>query len=120
MSAKRALHPICSLLSLLLVCVLLAQTLGLMHRVAHAKQSAGLHTHTQAQGAHGVNTLWADHSSASECRLFDQNAPDLLTLSQAPVVQDHSLPLWRTLVLLARSVQFERFYAAQAPPVALI
>jgi len=50
--------------------LLLAQALGLAHRVAHAPQALALATHAHEDHAHGFD---AHHDEGSaECRLIDQ------------------------------------------------
>lgn len=108
-----------SFLSLLMVALLLAQTLGEMHRVAHAKQIEGRALPTEVTSSHNVNALWGDHANASDCRVFDQSSPDLLTFTQLPLSLPSAVPVWIAVVLPAWLVLFERFYAAQGPPVEL-
>jgi hypothetical protein len=54
----------------LLVCaLLLAQALGLLHRVQHTDGAPTVH----AQPAHGtLETLFAQHYDAGDCQIFDQ------------------------------------------------
>lgn len=104
---------------MLLVVVLLAQTMGVMHRIAHSKQIEGASTHLGRDGASPLYSLWGDHSNASDCRVFDQNCPDLLVFSNWQLSLAQSLPAWIVAVCHARFSLFERFYSAQGPPAAL-
>ena len=103
----------------LLTAMVLAQTVGLLHRVVHAKRdgevvaSASLHA-----TASSFSALWGEHSNASDCQQFDQSCPDLLfhTAWSLPV---QTLPaLWLLALLRERFALFERFYAARGPPPA--
>lgn len=104
---------------LLMVALWLAQTLGVMHRVAHATHFQDHVSYADVVAPHAVNSLWGDHSNASDCRVFDQNSPDLLGCSQLTLTFPFAVPTWVAIDLPVRMVLFERFYAAQGPPVAL-
>jgi hypothetical protein len=116
-----------ALMSLLAVLVLV-QSVGVLHRVAHAHNlSSSVTTQAQTvddtkhpQASTLLSRMWGEHSSWVECQLFDQTCPDqLLTLSWglAPVLFESVLI---AAVLLERFVLFERFYASRGPPAALI
>ncbi len=119
MFETRNAKPTIIMLIMLMAFLLCSQTWGLMHRVAHAKQSVGLTTQTVADNAHTGHSHWGDHSTASECRVFDQSCPDLLAFSNCHIAQAVTVPLWVTTLLIERFALFERFYLAQGPPAAL-
>lgn len=112
----------------LLTTLLLVQSVGVLHRVAHAHHSANAaSTHAQTidatnphEGATLLARLWGEHSSLAECQLFDQTCPDLWltpTMAWLPLLP---APSFTALVLQERFALFERFYAARGPPAALI
>lgn len=107
-------------LLLLLTAMVLAQTVGVLHRVAHAKRDGEVVASTSGHAtASGFSALWGDHSNASDCQQFDQSCPDLL-LDTAWALPVQTLPaLWRVALLHERFALFERFYAARGPPPAL-
>lgn len=119
MQSPRISKPAFSILMLLIGVVWLAQTLGAMHRVAHAKHFQGHVPQVEVVAPHPVDALWGDHSNASDCRVFDQNSPDLLGCSQLALTLPFAMPAWGAMALPVRLMLFERFYAAQGPPVAL-
>lgn len=113
----------------LLTAFVLVQTLGVLHRVAHAHNA-----HPAAVSVFGVETaaasnpgmftslqrLWGGHSNAVDCQLFDQNCPDALHtphLVLMPVIPAHG---WLAATLHERFALFERFYAARGPPAVLL
>ena len=106
-------------LLVLLTALVLVQTVGVLHRVAHA--SSNVHAlAAEGSGAaelsHPWSRLWSDHSSLADCQLFDQACPDLLhTAVLSPVVLS-AVQVWQALALHARVALFERFYAARGPP----
>jgi hypothetical protein len=114
-------------LLLLLTALVLVQTLGVLHRVAHAH---GTHSAVTAEPATsvassqdlmaGLQRLWGDHSHAVDCQLFDQNCPDALHTPACvlmPILPAYS---WLTATLRERFALFERFYAARGPPAVLL
>ena len=114
-------------LLLLLTALVLVQTLGVLHRVAHAH---GTHSAVTAEPATsiassqdlmaGLQRLWGDHSHAVDCQLFDQNCPDALHTPAwvlMPILPAHS---WLAATLRERFALFERFYAARGPPAVLL
>ena len=110
-------------LLLLLTALVLVQTVGVLHRVVHAQQSAGVFSHAAPAGvtdeAPLLATLWGSHSNSTECQLFDQTCPDLLHVSVWALPAMSVVPIWITALLLERFALFERFYAARGPPAAL-
>jgi hypothetical protein len=115
MQAKRESRFSSSLLSVLFVVLLLAQTIGAMHKVAHASGNID----RAASDTHFLNAIWNNHSSASDCQSFDQSCPDLLGLSSWQLSLPQLIPVWIITNLQAQFSNFERFYSAQAPPVSL-
>ncbi len=111
-------------LFVLLTALIMVQTVGMLHRVAHAQQSAGAFSHAEPalvqDDASVLAAIWGDHSNSAECQLFDQTCPDLLhsPVWASPAVS--VMPIWMTALLLERFALFERFYAARGPPAALL
>lgn len=97
--------------------MVLVQTVGVLHRVAHAQQSLGVASHAAIHKAETLATLWGEHRTSAECQLFDQACPDLLhepvlTWSPALVVTGWVAASWTEHYALS-----ERFNAARGPPV---
>lgn len=114
-----SLRTLRSALWVLLMALLLVQTVGVLHRVAHAKQSAGVSTHQAACSSGLLSAIWGEHSNSADCQLFDQACPDLLELPVWTVLPAPALLIWREVLLLERFALFERLYAVRGPPVAL-
>lgn len=106
-------------LLVLLTVLLLAQTLGVLHRVAHARGDA-LHSATTSASvsdkANALTSLWGEHSSLADCRLFDQACSDVLHLSLFSAVVVNAPHVWQVASCPERFSLFERFYAARGPP----
>ena len=111
-------------LLVLLTALIMVQTVGVLHRVAHAQQSAGVYAHASpAVVKHEVSLLaaiWGDHSNSAECQLFDQTCPDLLQLPVWALPVTLPLTLWTAAARQERFALVERFYAARGPPVPLL
>ncbi len=111
----------------LLTVLVLVQTVGLLHRVAHAH---GVHSVEAVEGATtassgeqlmaGLQRLWGDHSHAVDCQLFDQNCPDALHTPVWVFVPEQHAHSWLAAALRERFALFERFYAARGPPAVLL
>ncbi len=111
----------------LLTALVLVQTIGVMHRVAHAH---GSHSALATEPATSVVTgqdlmaglqrLWGDHSHAVDCQLFDQNCPDALHTPVWVFVPEQHAHSWLAATLRERFALFERFYAARGPPAVLL
>ena len=104
-------------LALLMAAMVLLQTAGVIHRVAHAQQGTGAPVLAASGTSAEWAAIWGEHSNSAECQLFDQSCPDLL---HAPTFA--SLPLqlampWVAVVLQERFALVERFYAARGPPI---
>jgi hypothetical protein len=104
-------------LLVLLMALVLVQTVGVLHRVAHAQPSTGRATHALADTSAGLNALWGEHTTSAECQLFDQACPDLLHTPFAVLPTSLPIALWTPEVLAERFALFARFYAARGPPV---
>jgi hypothetical protein len=116
MQSLRKLTLTNSLLSVLFVVLLLAQTIGMMHRIAHASGSV---EHVASEKASFINSLWGDHSKSSDCHAFDQSCPDLFVIAHWQQSLTQSIPEWMVVDSNAAYSNFERFYSAQGPPVSL-
>jgi len=111
---------------LLLTALVLMQTVGVLHRVAHAHHLQRVavtqaDTHAPASPDHfsRLQRLWGDHSNTAECQLFDQSCPDAWHTPAwvgMPVMPATS---WLSAALRERFALFERFYAARGPPAVL-
>lgn len=99
----------------LLACLVLIQTVGLVHRVAHVPD---LHDRID-HPASSLSFLWADHGSTSDCQLFDHACPDLLHTAAPALTTAPNLSAWSVPWYKERGALFERFFAARAPPETL-
>ncbi|WP_310610807.1 hypothetical protein [Limnohabitans sp.] len=104
------------LLLICLVALVWVQTVGVVHRVAHAKPNASVSTHRVSDSSGVLAAILGEHSNAVECQLFDQTCPDLLYTSALWLMPVVSVPTWTALVLHERFALVERFYAARGPP----
>jgi hypothetical protein len=120
---QRGLHR---LVLVLLTALVLVQTLGVLHRIAHAHSPHGVTVAEDQKilpATHGpmdhLQRLWGDHSNAVDCQLFDQNCPD--ALHPPAWVSMPAMPAlsWLAATLHERFALFERFYAARGPPAVL-
>lgn len=107
-------------LMVVLTALVLVQTMGALHRVAHAHQSAGIASHVATDNAGVLAAIWGEHRHATECQLLDHACPDLLQMAvwDLPLVwaAPAGVAVWRQawFALLAR------FYAVRGPPAALL
>ena len=90
------------------------QTLGLAHRVVHAK--LGVVTAHVNEGHAG---LWSEHTQSSDCQLFDQSCGDVLQSSHGLCTVEAWWPVWHATPGWGRHSAYERFHAARGPPVEL-
>ena len=108
----------------LLTALIMLQTVGVLHRVAHAQQSAGVFSHAAPAVVQDdvilLAAIWGEHSNSAECQLFDQTCPDLLHVPVWALPAVSVVPTWVASVLRERFALFERFYAARGPPAALL
>jgi hypothetical protein len=118
------LRPLKWALLVLLTALIMVQTVGVLHRVAHAQQSAGSLSHAAPvvvkDDASLLAAIWGDHSNSAECQLFDQTCPDLLQVPVWALPAVSTVPSWGTAALSERFALFERFYAARGPPAVLL
>ncbi len=109
----------------LLTALVLLQTVGVLHRVAHAH---GLHSSVAAaEGATAkpsaldlmasLQRLWGEHSNAVDCQLFDQTCPDAWHTPDLVLMPVLPVARWMVATLQERFALVERFYAARGPPV---
>ena len=120
MPMTMSIHGYRRVLLALLTALMLVQTVGVLHRVAHAQQSSGVTTHAVVNSSSVLASIWGEHSNSAECQLFDQACPDLLHTPAWTLPVAMLALLWTVAVLSERFALFERFYAARGPPVALI
>jgi hypothetical protein len=112
---------------MLLTALVLVQSIGVLHRVAHAH---GTHSEVAVEGATaaasgqdlmaGLQRLWGDHSHAVDCQLFDQSCPDALHTPAFVLMPVMPALTWLAATLHERFALFERFYAARGPPAFLL
>ena len=111
-------------LLVLLTALIMLQTVGMLHRVAHAQQSAGVFSHAAPAVVKDdvslLAAIWGEHSNSAECQLFDQTCPDLLHVPVWALPAVSVMPIWTEALLLERFALFERFYAARGPPATLL
>ena len=114
------------LVLVLLTALVLVQTLGVLHRVAHAHGAHGVamaEDQTALAATHGpidhLQRLWGEHSNAVDCQLFDHNCPDALHTPAVVLMPAMPALRWLTATLQERFALFERFYAARGPPAVL-
>ena len=119
-----SLRSLKRVLLVLLAALIMLQTVGVLHRVAHAQQSAGGLSHAAPVVVKDevglLAAIWGDHSNSAECQLFDQACPDLLHVPVWVLTVMSALPTWEAAALRERFALFERFYAARGPPAALL
>ncbi len=111
----------------LLSVLVLVQTVGVIHRVAHAHGSHSVLATEPATSVvtgqdlmAGLQRLWGDHSNAVDCQLFDQNCPDALHTPVWVFVPEQHAHSWLAATLRERFALFERFYSARGPPAVLL
>ncbi len=104
-------------LLVLLMALVLVQTMGVLHRAAHATGTA--HAHASAgtfEKSSVLSRLWGEHSSLADCQLFDQACPDVLHHTLFSAVAVTASHVWQVAPLQERFALFESFYAARGPP----
>jgi len=108
--------------ALLAMALLLAQMLGVVHRVEHGTgtppASAGVHVHGHDEHAdHGMHGLFGSHSDAGECRLFDHaSTADLVGFGLPSVYAPPAADAWLATGRCAPQRCAARCYQARAPP----
>lgn len=105
---------------MLLIALLLAQTVGVMHRVAHAQLRTDVLSHPTAETPSSLTAIWGEHNNSVDCQLFDQSCPDLLHVPFFWALLVVAVPLWVAASLRERFALFARFYAARGPPAFLL
>jgi len=117
-------RPLKWALLVLLTALIMVQTVGVLHRAAHAQQSMGSLSHAAPvvvkDDASLLTAIWGDHSNSAECQLFDQTCPDLLHVPVWALSAVSAVPTWTAAALSERFALFERFYAARGPPAHLL
>jgi hypothetical protein len=103
----------------LLTTLLWVQTVGLLHRVAHAQKSTMVSKHLTSRTSGPLAALWGEHGNSAECQLFDQACPDLLEINVWIAIPPLVLLMLGEAVLVERFALFDRLYAARGPPVTL-
>lgn len=111
-------------LLVLMTALVLMQTVGVLHRVAHAHNPQSMSVGENFAPPHSIlNTfqaLWGEHSSTVDCQLFDQSCPDALNATAELPMPVLNPPCATAAAFLERFALFERFYAARGPPLTLI
>lgn len=100
---------------LLLTAIVLVQTVGVLHRVAHSHTSNASVSVSETTVA-DLTRLWGEHGSLAECQIFDQVASDFLQASNLETVALLLFFAWIKTASPERYSLFERFYAARGPP----
>lgn len=95
----------------LCLCLVLAQTLGLTHRVVHVHTGLAA-THVSEAGV----GLWGEHRQATDCQLFDQHCADGPSPTWALPSWVPPMAAWASAWPLTHIVQVVRGYAARGPP----
>jgi hypothetical protein len=115
----------------LLTALVLVQTAGVLHRVAHAHTHANTNTTNTtllaAEAATAATStpdfmgalqrLWGEHSNSVDCQLFDQSCPDAFHATALVLIPAMPAARWMAATLQERFALVERFYAARGPPV---
>jgi hypothetical protein len=117
----------------LLTALVLVQTVGVLHRVAHVHTHANTNTPptnttlVAAEAATAATSapdfmgafqrLWGEHSNSVDCQLFDQSCPDALHVTALVMIPALPAARWMAATLQERFALVERFYAARGPPV---
>ncbi len=106
------------LVHLTVASLLLAQSLGLLHR--SVQQPAGSNTAVASTAGHATSALgglFAGHTLDTDCRLFDQLAhADLAPLPVSALPCDFSTAHRLAVVPCGHQPALERSYCARAPP----
>lgn len=109
--------------------VLLAQSLGLAHRFAHASTLGLVQAQAMAEGSPSevvlpsaaTPTSWGgvfgEHKSTADCQLFDQLCHDVLGVALCWVLAFAVPKAWLRWPLRERRALRARFFSARAPPL---
>jgi hypothetical protein len=106
----------------LVLALWLAQSDALLHRVVHGtagewQAHLSLAEQPRTERSWAVEA-WGEHAKRSDCQSLDQLCTPALPVQLAPALPPREMPtltLWPTP---GWSGLFERFFSAQAPPVA--
>lgn len=111
--------------------VLLAQSLGLAHRFAHASALGFVQAQAMAEGSPSEVVMpsaatpapwggvFGEHKSTADCQLYDQLCHDALGLALACVLAFAVSTAWLRWPLRERWALDARFFSARAPPAVL-
>ena len=105
-------------LLLLLTALVLVQTIGVLHRVVHAKigaQTVVVHPPSGTEGL--LSWMWGEHENSTDCQLFDQACPDLLHTPILTPPPSRPLEIWLVVTPIDGLIFLAQFYAARGPPV---
>jgi hypothetical protein len=107
------------LLAGVLLALVVAQTLGAMHRIVHAPAGNGHLAFVDAKGTpHGLAALFSGHSSEHGCDLYDQLAhADLLPALPPALPSVPPAPLPEAAVRVACIAQPVAGHLARGPPL---
>jgi hypothetical protein len=118
-------------LLVLALLVLLAQSLGLAHRFAHASALGLVQAQAMAEGSPGEVVMpstttpapwgwvFGEHTSTADCQLYDQLCHEALGLALACVLVFAMCTAWLPWPLRERLALHARFFSARAPPAVL-
>ena len=109
-------------LLVLMMALVLVQTLGALHRVAHAQHAHNLlvtPTTDDSTAGGSLPRLWGEHSNWVTCQVFDQAAPDFLYNTPVLMPLTSQPPLVGCVVLYERFASVARFFPTRGPPLAL-
>jgi len=116
-------------LLVLALLVLLAQSLGLAHRFAHASTLGLVQAQAMAEGSPSEVVLpsaasptswggvFGEHKSTADCQLYDQLCHDALGLAWSCVLAFAVPTAWLRWQLRERRALHARFFSARAPPL---
>jgi hypothetical protein len=118
MTRLHAKRPLRWVVHLTVASLLLAQSLGLLHRSVHQPAGSGVVVAgTAGHAASALGGLFAGHTLDTDCRLFDQLAhADLAPLPVSALPCDFTSAHRLALVPCGHQPALERSYCARAPP----
>jgi hypothetical protein len=118
MTSQHAIRLHAWVIHLTVASLLLAQSLGFLHRTVHLQAAASSAVATTAQVAStGMAGLFAAHTLDADCRLYDQLAhADLATLPVQALPCGFSATAQQAQVPCGRLPATARSYCARGPP----
>jgi hypothetical protein len=118
MTSQHAIRLRAWVIHLTVASLLLAQSLGFLHRTVHAQAVSGAAAATVSQAASlGVASLFAAHALDTDCRLYDQLAhADLAALPTHALPCDFSSAPQQAELPCGRLPATARSYCARGPP----